>query len=463
MWQRALGVGIGILSLNALFLQPLSEKMYKYPDMARYDYLFTELLIVMLLLFWPNIRQVLDLRMLASLVPVLAFVTTWFLHAPPLHCIWLSVQQTFGDVSASVPAAVLAYGVTVPKHPEPFVAGTHQEKVLSAWMNQVGVHAFYLEEDMGKTITAKYLLHQRSLAADTAVFYMVRGDGESLRQDLVDALWHRTVWYATGIFPLWGLVTGTDVVSSFPGILTMLRSYGINKLIMVIDGLGHGAGLSEGDKKIIADLGQIASPTNPDDIRMTVLFPVRSLETREVFAKLNGGRKITGGPLADEVGNGRPVIASNLITNLASLWNAAQADMDRIRDLAERAPYLCIVPLVLRGLSNEEILRRIYGITTTTTTTIIDEVAVVWVKRLQKKEGVGFEPVGDAFPIEPMPQNIANLKEAVKTKKPNTIHCDADEIIIYSRGEGVEWERAKPSAKVHTSTSETDCYGYVLP
>ena len=47
-----------------------------------------------------------------------------------------------------------------------------------------------------------------------------------------------------------------------------------------------------------------------------------------------------------------------------------------------------------------------------------------------KKDGHGgFQLVGNAILIDPVPQNVAYLKEAIqKKKKPNRVTCDADEI-----------------------------------
>ncbi|CAK9095679.1 unnamed protein product [Durusdinium trenchii] len=85
----------------------------------------------------------------------------------------------------------------------------------------------------------------------------------------------------------------------------------------------------------------------------------------------------------------------------------------------------------------------------------------VWVRQI-RKDGDTFEQVGSAFPIDPVPSNIAYLKNAIKAEKPNKVKCDADEIDIFSQQDG-SWIREDEEASVNRGTSKTDCYGFTLP
>jgi len=82
-----------------------------------------------------------------------------------------------------------------------------------------------------------------------------------------------------------------------------------------------------------------------------------------------------------------------------------------------------------------------------------------------KKDGTGgLQLVGNAFPIDPVPQNIAYLKKAIKKEKPNRVTCDADEIDIYSYSQkDGRWVPEKIMAASLRDTDEEDCYGFVLP
>ncbi|CAK9031248.1 Ubiquitin-like domain-containing protein, partial [Durusdinium trenchii] len=81
---------------------------------------------------------------------------------------------------------------------------------------------------------------------------------------------------------------------------------------------------------------------------------------------------------------------------------------------------------------------------------------------LQLQDGDTFEQMGNAFPIDPVPSNIAYLKKAIKPEKPNKVKCDADEIDIFSQQDG-SWIREDEEASVNRGTSKTDCYGFTLP
>ncbi|CAK9076389.1 unnamed protein product [Durusdinium trenchii] len=85
----------------------------------------------------------------------------------------------------------------------------------------------------------------------------------------------------------------------------------------------------------------------------------------------------------------------------------------------------------------------------------------VWVRQI-RKDGDTFEQIGNAFPIDPVPFNIAYLKKAIKAEKPNKVKCDADEIDIFSQQDGKWIKEEKMSASLR-DTDETDCYGFTLP
>ncbi|CAK9083502.1 unnamed protein product [Durusdinium trenchii] len=81
---------------------------------------------------------------------------------------------------------------------------------------------------------------------------------------------------------------------------------------------------------------------------------------------------------------------------------------------------------------------------------------------LQLQDGDTFAQIGNAFPIDPVPSNIAYLKEAIKTKNPATVQCDAFQIDIFSQQDGKWIKEEKMSASLR-DTDETDCYGFTLP
>ncbi|CAJ1444252.1 unnamed protein product [Effrenium voratum] len=86
----------------------------------------------------------------------------------------------------------------------------------------------------------------------------------------------------------------------------------------------------------------------------------------------------------------------------------------------------------------------------------------VWVCQLGSPGSGGFQPTGNAFPIDPVPQNIAYLKKAIKQEKPNRVICDADEIDIYSQKDG-RWVKETMMSSSLRNTDEADCYGFMLP
>jgi len=86
----------------------------------------------------------------------------------------------------------------------------------------------------------------------------------------------------------------------------------------------------------------------------------------------------------------------------------------------------------------------------------------VWVRQLQKDGAGGFEFAGNAFPIDPVPVNVAYLKDAIKTKNPQTVLCDAFQIDIYLQEDGGWTMQTRMGASLR-DTDEDDVYGYVLP
>ncbi|CAJ1375862.1 unnamed protein product [Effrenium voratum] len=86
----------------------------------------------------------------------------------------------------------------------------------------------------------------------------------------------------------------------------------------------------------------------------------------------------------------------------------------------------------------------------------------VWVCQLGSPGSGGFQPAGNAFPIDPVPQNIAYLKEAIKQKNPNTVSCDAYQMDIYRRKDG-RWVKETMMSSSLRNTDEADCYGFMLP
>ncbi|CAK9101502.1 Uncharacterized protein SCF082_LOCUS47467 [Durusdinium trenchii] len=95
--------------------------------------------------------------------------------------------------------------------------------------------------------------------------------------------------------------------------------------------------------------------------------------------------------------------------------------------------------------------------------TTATQTKAVWVRQLQKDDSGGFEFAGNAFPIDPVPQNIAYLKNAIKKDKPNKVQCDADEIDIFSQQQDGKWIKENEEALVNRGTSKTDCYGFLIP
>ncbi|CAJ1363120.1 unnamed protein product [Effrenium voratum] len=89
--------------------------------------------------------------------------------------------------------------------------------------------------------------------------------------------------------------------------------------------------------------------------------------------------------------------------------------------------------------------------------------AVVWVCQLRSIGSGGFQPAGDAFPIDPVPQNIAYLKKAMKQENPNTVSCDAYQIDIYRRAQDGRWVKETRMSASLRKTNEADCYGFMLP
>ncbi|CAK9051284.1 unnamed protein product [Durusdinium trenchii] len=103
-------------------------------------------------------------------------------------------------------------------------------------------------------------------------------------------------------------------------------------------------------------------------------------------------------------------------------------------------------------LSGEELqaLRADLKLSGTTAT----QTKAVWVRQLQKDDSGGFEFAGNAFPIDPVPQNIAYLKNAIKKDKPNKVQCDADEIDIFSQQQDGKWIKENEEALVNRGTSK---------
>ncbi|CAK9048865.1 Ubiquitin-like domain-containing protein, partial [Durusdinium trenchii] len=87
----------------------------------------------------------------------------------------------------------------------------------------------------------------------------------------------------------------------------------------------------------------------------------------------------------------------------------------------------------------------------------------VWVRQLQKDDNDDLKFVGNAFPIDPVPQNIAYLKKAIKKDKPNKVQCNADEIDIFSQQQDGKWIREEKMSESVRDTSKTDCYGFTIP
>ena len=83
---------------------------------------------------------------------------------------------------------------------------------------------------------------------------------------------------------------------------------------------------------------------------------------------------------------------------------------------------------------------------------------------LKKDDHGGFQLVGNAILIDPVPQNVTYLKEAIQKKKePNRVTCDADEINMYILKEDGDWVPEDEETKVNRGKSKADCYGFVLP
>ncbi|CAK9049263.1 unnamed protein product [Durusdinium trenchii] len=85
--------------------------------------------------------------------------------------------------------------------------------------------------------------------------------------------------------------------------------------------------------------------------------------------------------------------------------------------------------------------------------------SAVWVRQLQK-DGDTFEQMGNAFPIDPVPSNIAYLKKAIK--KEEELSIAPSKIDIFSQQDGKWIKKEKMSASLR-NTDETDCYGFTLP
>ncbi|CAE7360779.1 unnamed protein product, partial [Symbiodinium microadriaticum] len=67
----------------------------------------------------------------------------------------------------------------------------------------------------------------------------------------------------------------------------------------------------------------------------------------------------------------------------------------------------------------------------------------------------GFQLVGNAILVDPVPQNVAYLKEAIqKKKKPNRVTCDADEISMYSQKEDEDWVPEDEETEVNRGKSK---------
>ena len=78
-----------------------------------------------------------------------------------------------------------------------------------------------------------------------------------------------------------------------------------------------------------------------------------------------------------------------------------------------------------------------------------------------KKDGHGgFQLVGNAILVDPVPQNVAYLKEAIqKKKKPNRVTCDADEISMYSQKEDEDWVPEDEETEVNRGKSKAVATG----
>ncbi|CAK9049183.1 unnamed protein product [Durusdinium trenchii] len=79
---------------------------------------------------------------------------------------------------------------------------------------------------------------------------------------------------------------------------------------------------------------------------------------------------------------------------------------------------------------------------------------------LQLQDGDTFEQMGNAFPIDPVPSNIAYLKKAIK--KEEELSIAPSKIDIFSQQDGKWIKKEKMSASLR-NTDETDCYGFTLP
>jgi len=86
---------------------------------------------------------------------------------------------------------------------------------------------------------------------------------------------------------------------------------------------------------------------------------------------------------------------------------------------------------------------------------------VIWACQL-RKDGSTIEVAGNAFQVKGAIANVADLKDAIKEKKPKTVTCDADELDIYSQKDG-RWVKEDEDNEVNRGTSKAHCYGFVLP
>ena len=82
---------------------------------------------------------------------------------------------------------------------------------------------------------------------------------------------------------------------------------------------------------------------------------------------------------------------------------------------------------------------------------------------LKKDDHGGFQLVGNAILIDPVPQNVACLKGAIQKKSPNRVTCDADEINMYPQKEDGDWVPEDEATEVNRGKSKADCSGLVLP
>ncbi|OLP80685.1 hypothetical protein AK812_SmicGene38865 [Symbiodinium microadriaticum] len=74
---------------------------------------------------------------------------------------------------------------------------------------------------------------------------------------------------------------------------------------------------------------------------------------------------------------------------------------------------------------------------------------------LKKDDHGGFQLVGNAILIDPVPQNVTYLKEAIQKKKePNRVTCDADEINMYILKEDGDWVPEDEETKVNRGKSK---------